>query len=88
MLGGLGSHRQTSANVSQSAEKNSGRKVNSDGMNHSAAAKQQTLLHLLEVVGCVSPHCDTDNEAKKPSSSVNLARMHFICSGIRNLVTM
>lgn len=57
-------------------------------MNHSAAAKQQTLLHLLEVVGCVSPRWDTDNEAIKPISSVNLARTQFICSAIINLVTM
>lgn len=81
-------HRQTSANVSQSAEKNSGRKVNSDGMNHSAAAKQQTLLHLLEEVGCVCPHCDTDNEAIKPISNVNLARTQFTCSATINLMTM
>lgn len=57
-------------------------------MNHSAAAKQQTLLHLLEEVGCVSPHCDTDNEAIKPISSVNLARMQFIYSASINLMTM
>lgn len=55
-------------------------------MNHSAAAKQRTLLHLLEVVGCVSPH--RDNEAIKPIRSVNLAITQLICSAIINLVTM